>query len=152
MRCAGHERLLACSSDPTRVFCTQSCNGTLDCSHSTCKARCGDCQAIRKKIGDPSAHKSHAHGKDLACGHVCEASSPFSAHPFSSCIFSSDSISLSLLCRAIAKLTSKLEFVLQTVRNLVLALAVTVPALTLATRSAPDACSSARTARFPALQ
>ena len=69
---SGHEEILPCSFDPSRVFCMQVCGGALNCSHASCKARCGDCRSLQKVSGSSATHKSHAHGKELACGHLCQ--------------------------------------------------------------------------------
>lgn len=68
----GHEETLPCSVDPSKIFCKQVCGGALNCSHATCKARCGDCRSLQKVSGSSATHKSHAHGKELACGHHCQ--------------------------------------------------------------------------------
>ena len=68
----GHIEELLCSTDESKVFCTQVCSASLDCSHASCNARCGECRALQARTGDVSKHKSHSHGKTLACGHLCK--------------------------------------------------------------------------------
>ncbi|GAA5831211.1 hypothetical protein JCM5353_007381 [Sporobolomyces roseus] len=68
----GHEERLACSKDPTQVFCNQVCGASLECSHSSCQARCGQCRSLQASFSDPSKHVSHPHGQNLACGHFCK--------------------------------------------------------------------------------
>lgn len=72
-RFAGHSARLACSAKPELHVCKAVCSATLQCVHQTCRGRCSDCQAVRRRGGE-SGHIDHPHEKVRACGHLCTGS------------------------------------------------------------------------------
>ncbi|KAI0353983.1 hypothetical protein OH77DRAFT_1426841 [Trametes cingulata] len=73
-----HSAMVACHRDPASVQCSETCAGTLQCCSKTCKAKCGQCQAVNiqspmmksQKVAR-ARHVSHPCERPLYCEHRC---------------------------------------------------------------------------------
>ncbi|CAM6099898.1 unnamed protein product [Calypogeia fissa] len=72
----GHSTSMACHQDPTTFSCDTPCQALLpDCQHR-CQGSCGKCK--RRAIHIPCKQKC---GRNLPCGHACEAGCSLTCPP-----------------------------------------------------------------------
>ncbi|KAI0028475.1 hypothetical protein K488DRAFT_58479 [Vararia minispora EC-137] len=79
-----HSATMACSEDPSRVYCGALCGGSMQCCTKACKSKCSECQTVtRRALGhslksEPASgllprihHLPHPCERTLVCQHQC---------------------------------------------------------------------------------
>lgn len=73
-----HSAMMPCHRDPATVSCREPCTGALECCSKSCKASCGDCQALNLEAewGQGGKivrthHVPHPCERPMYCQHNC---------------------------------------------------------------------------------